>query len=87
MLPISQAVASWVLEKEDFVWFNQEYRKMFDFIRDSPAYQLMREDIRQELISEFEQKRLEDLKQAEKKTLATMRQTVVVLVWGRFRIL
>ena len=66
LLPISQTVASWVLEKGDFAWFNQEYQEMFDLIKDSPAYKLLKEQTRQELAPEYEQKLLEERKQAEK---------------------
>jgi ATP sulfurylase len=48
IVPIGHAGASWLLRDGDLEWLNKEYKKMFDFLKDSPAYQWMRADAREE---------------------------------------
>jgi hypothetical protein len=48
LLPLSHAAASWQLTDNDQNWLHQEYQKMLELFRDTPAYQWMKADATKE---------------------------------------
>ena len=73
LLPVGQTIAGWLLQGASMEWLQREYRKMLDFFKDSPAYQWMTEDAREE-----------GLAQGLPQALDTFRQTAATLVTERF---
>lgn len=87
LLPIGQTVASWVLGPANLEWIKKEYYKMLDFFKDSPAYEWMTKDAREEGLEqgrEEARRQIEEARQRELRTLNASRQTVVTLVAERF---
>lgn len=89
LLPVGQTIAGWLLQGASLEWLRKEYRKMLDFFKDSPAYEWMTEDAREEGLAQglaqgLEQGRAEGLTQARQQALDTFRQTVVTLITERF---
>ena len=48
MLPIGHTIAAWCLRDDDLSWLHQEYQKMFEIFKDSPALQWMEDSVREE---------------------------------------
>jgi hypothetical protein len=48
MLPIGHTIAAWFLRDDDLSWLHQEYQKMFEIFKDSPALQWMEDSVREE---------------------------------------
>jgi len=48
MLPLIHTAASWQMEGDDLIWLSQEYHKMFELFRETPAYQWMKHDATEE---------------------------------------
>jgi len=48
LLPAGQTIAAWILRGTNLEWLKKEYRKMLDIFKDSPAYEWMTEDAREE---------------------------------------
>jgi predicted transposase YdaD len=76
LLPVGQTIATWVLGATDLAWLKREYHKMLDFFKDSPAYEWMTEDAREE----ERQRSLEERQQ----NLEILRQTIVMQIAARF---
>lgn len=72
LLPVGYTIATWVLRTTDLAWLEREYDKMLDFFKDSPAYEWMTRDAR------------EEGRQETQRVLDVFRQTVVALVAERF---
>jgi hypothetical protein len=87
LLPVGQTIAGLVLGAVDLEWLKKEYRKMLDFFKDSPAYQWMTDDAREEGFTrgrEAALRELEEARQQRQQTLDAFRQTVVAIVAAHF---
>jgi len=72
LLPIGQTIAAWLLRGTNLEWLKKEYSKMLDFFKDSPAYEWMTEDAREE--------GRQQLLTAQRQTLEEYRQILVALI-------
>jgi hypothetical protein len=43
LLPIGKAIAAWFLRGDDLSWLHEEYQKMYEIFKDSPAIQWIQE--------------------------------------------
>lgn len=99
LLPVGQTIAGWLLKGLDLEWLKREYQNMLELFKDSPAYQWMTEDAREEGLARgleqglergleqgLEQGR-EEMRGEVRKAQETFRQTLVTLVDERYPVL
>jgi predicted transposase YdaD len=89
LLPVGQTLAALTLKKDDLDWLERTYQKMTDILKDSPAYQWMtrdaREDGRVEGLEEGRKEgRVEGREKEREEAVEQFRQAVIAVVSHRF---